>query len=167
MKKGLFFILAVVVFSSCAPQRQLARLLARHPDLQRDSIIVIHDTIITPYVQSSTGFTLDDLKALQLTRHAHDSLSLSSADIKTGITAVADHARASIVSTNGTFRLIAEQLPDTTPFQHKAIIPTYTTEIQKIPTPIPSWKVFLMYLGGIFILEMALRLVVFVLKKYL
>ena len=165
MRKYILFL--VLILASCTPQRQLARLLARHPELKRDSIIVIHDTIITPYVQSSTGFTLEDLNDMLQKSRAHDSLGSSNAEIKTGITAIADHARASIVADNGKLRLIAEQLPDTTALEHKAVIPTYITEIQKIPTPIPSWKVFLMYLGGIFILEMALRLVVFILKKYL
>ena len=165
MRKYILFL--VLILASCTPQRQLARLLARHPELKRDSIIVIHDTIITPYVQSSTGFTLEDLNDMLQKSRAHDSLGSSNADIKTGITTVADHARASIVAHKGNLRLVAEQLPDTTPFQHKAVIPTYTTEIQKIPTPIPSWKVFLMYLGGIFIIELVLRLVVFILKKYL
>jgi hypothetical protein len=165
MRKYIRFL--VLILASCTPQRQLARLLARHPELKRDSIIVIHDTIITPYVQSSTGFTLEDLNDMLQKSRERDSLGLSNADIKTGITAIADHARASIVADNGKLRLIAEQLPDTTTLEHKAVIPTYITEIQKIPTPIPSWKVFLMYLGGIFILEMALRLVVFILKKYL
>ena len=162
-----YILFLVLILASCTPQRQLARLLARHPELQRDSIIVIHDTIITPYVQSSTGFTLEDLNDILQKSRERDSLGLSNADIKTGITAVADHARASIVADNGKLRLIAEQLPDTTAFQHKAIVPTYTTEIKKIPTPIPSWKVFLMYLGGIFIIEMVLRLVIFSLKKFL
>ena len=165
MRKYILFL--VLILASCTPQRQLARLLARHPELKRDSIIVIHDTIITPYVQSSTGFTLEDLNDMLQKSRERDSLGLSNADIKTGITAIADHARASIVAHKGNLRLVAEQLPDTTPFQHKAVIPTYTTEIQIIPTPIPSWKVFLMYLGGIFIIELVLRLVVFILKKYL
>lgn len=165
MRKYILFL--VLILASCTPQRQLARLLARHPELKRDSIIVIHDTIVTPYVQSSTVFTLEDLNNMLQKSRERDSLGLSNADIKTGITAIADHARASIVADYGQLRLIAEQLPDTTPFQHKAVIPTYTTEIQKIPTPIPSWKVFLMYLGGIFIIELVLRLVVFILKKYL
>ena len=165
MRKYILFL--VLILASCTPQRQLARLLARHPELKRDSIIVIHDTIVTPYVQSSTGFTLEDLNDMLQKSRECDSLGLSNADIKTGITAIADHARASIVADYGQLRLIAEQLPDTNPFQHKAVIPTYTTEIQKIPTPIPSWKVFLMYLGGIFIIELVLRLVVFILKKYL
>ena len=165
MRKYILFL--VLILASCTPQRQLARLLARHPELKRDSIIVIHDTIVTPYVQSSTVFTLEDLNDMLQMSSAHDSLGSSNADIKTGITAIADHARASIVADYGQLRLIAEQLPDTTALEHKAVIPTYVTEIQKIPTPIPSWKVFLMYLGGIFILEMALRLVVFIFKKYL
>lgn len=165
MRKYILFL--VLILASCTPQRQLARLLARHPELKRDSIIVIHDTIVTPYVQSSTVFTLEDLNDMLQMSSAHDSLGSSNADIKTGITAIADHARASIVADYGQLRLIAEQLPDTNPFQHKAVIPTYTTEIQKIPTPIPSWKVFLMYLGGIFIIELLLRLVVFILKKNL
>ena len=165
MRKYILFL--VLILASCTPQRQLARLLARHPELKRDSIIVIHDTIVTPYVQSSTVFTLEDLNNMLQKSRERDSLGLSNADIKTGITAIADHARASIVADNGQLRLIAEQLPDTNPFQHKAVIPTYITEIQKIPTPIPSWKVFLMYLGGIFIIELLLRLVVFILKKNL
>ena len=165
MRKYILFL--VLILASCTPQRQLARLLARHPELKRDSIIVIHDTIITPYVQSSTVFTLEDLNNMLQKSRECDSLGLSNADIKTGITAIADHARASIVADYGQLRLIAEQLPDTTALEHKAVIPTYVTEIQKIPTPIPSWKVFLMYLGGIFIIEMALRLVVFIFKKYL
>lgn len=165
MRKYILFL--VLILASCTPQRQLVRLLARHPELKRDSVIVIHDTIITPYVESSTGFTLEDLNDMLQKSREHESLGSSNADIKTGITAIADHARASIVAENGNLRLIAEQLPDTNALEHKAIIPTYTTEIQKIPTPIPSWKVFLMYLGGIFIIEMALRLVVFILKKFL
>ena len=166
MKKIIIFLVLLLV-SSCAPQRQLARILAHHPELQRDSIMIIHDTIITPYVQSSTGFTLEDLNNLLPNKHAHDSLGPSNADHKTGITAVADHARASIVSDDGKFKLIAEQLPDTNAFEHKAVVPTYITEIQEVPVPIPQWKIFLMYLGVIFILEIGLRFIVFALKNYL
>ncbi len=92
MRKYILFL--VLILASCTPQRQLARLLARHPELKRDSIIVIHDTNVTPYVQSSTGFTLEDLNDMLQKSRERDSLGLSNADIKTGITAIADHARA-------------------------------------------------------------------------
>lgn len=168
MKKGLLFITALIFLSSCAPQRQLARLLSRHPELQRDSIVVLHDTIITPYVQSSTDFTMADLNQLLQHKRVLDTLGLSNADIKTGITALAGGARASIVPIdNGHFALIAEQLPDTNAFKHEVVLPVYTTEIKKISVPIPQWKIFLMYLGGIFIIEILLRFALVALKKFL
>ena len=43
MRKYILFL--VLILASCTPQRQLARFLARHPELKRDSIIVIHDTM--------------------------------------------------------------------------------------------------------------------------
>lgn len=166
--KQFLFLMGLTLLIACTPQRRLARLLVRYPELQRDSVVLLHDTIITPYVQSSTDFTIATLTELLQNKRALTTPGSSNAAIKTGITAVADGARASIVPIDsGRFALIAEQLPDTNAFIREVTVPVYITEIKKVAVPIPQLKIFLMYLGGIFILEQLLSLVVFTLKKFL
>lgn len=165
MKRFLVYIL--IFLAACTPQRQLARLLQRHPELQKDSVITFHDTIFTPYVKTAESFTFEDLQNLQDTnKHALPWSDLSNADHKTGITAVANGARASIIATETGFQLVAEQLPDTNALERSVVVPTYITKEIKTEVPIPQWKIFLMYLGGIFILEMLLKIVVFALKHF-
>lgn len=164
MKRFIFYIL--IFLASCTPQRQLARLLNRHPELQRDSVITFRDTIITPYVKIAEPFTLADLNELTKIKHALPWPDSSNADNKIGITAVANGARASIIATENGFALVAEQLPDTNALEHKVVVPTYITKHIKTEKPIPQWKVFLMYLGGIFILELLLKSVVYLLKHF-
>ena len=164
MKRFLVYIL--IFLAACTPQRQLARLLNRHPELQRDSVITFRDTIITPYVKTAEPFTLEDLNVLINTKHALPWPDSSNADNKIGITAVANGARASIIATENGFELVAEQLPDTNALEHKVVVPTYITREIKTEKPISQWKIFLMYLGGIFILEMLLKTVVYLLKHF-
>ena len=164
MKRFLIYIL--IFLAACTPQRQLARLLNRHPELQRDSVITFRDTIIMPYVKVVESFTLEDLNALTKTKHALPWSDSSNADNKIGITAVANGARASIIATETGFALVAEELPDTNAPERKVIVPTYITKEIKTEMPIPQWKIFLMYLGGIFILEMLLKTVFYVLQRF-
>lgn len=167
MKRFLVYIL--IFLASCTPQRQLARLLNRHPELQQDSVITFRDTIITPYLKTAESFTLEDLQNLQeqnLNKHVLPWSDSSNADNKIGITAVANGARASIIKTERGFQLVAEQLPDTNALEHKVIVPTYITKEIKTEVPIGQWKIFLMYLGGIFILELLLKTVVYVIQRF-
>lgn len=144
--KRFFFIVAAVLCVSCSPQRQLARLLASYPELKRDSVVVLRDTTITAYAQATTTFTIEDLNQMLQASRANDTLDLSKADHKTGITAVADHARASIVAENGKLKLIAEQTPDTIVLEQTVTIPVYTTEVKE--KELTGWQRFKISIGS-------------------
>lgn len=51
---GWVFIALVCYLTACSPQKRLNKLLAKHPDLKKDTVLVIRDTVITKHFNFDT-----------------------------------------------------------------------------------------------------------------
>lgn len=58
--KQLFYITALLLLFSCAPQKRLARLIKKHPELQEMQTVIITDTIKDTIVVSIPGVSVVD-----------------------------------------------------------------------------------------------------------
>ena len=56
MKKAIYLILVIIIFSSCSPQRRLDRLVTKHPELTRIDTIKIQDSVFVPGTNLDTVF---------------------------------------------------------------------------------------------------------------
>ena len=67
MKKTVFFLSIIALFSSCSPQYRLNSLLHRHPELKTTTIAhEIKDTIQLPHVRIEHSVALSDLQYIAL-----------------------------------------------------------------------------------------------------
>lgn len=152
----LFALALAALFAACTPQRRLARLVALHPELKRDTTIVLRDTLTTHYISHDTVFALPTCA---------DTLQPSKAALKTGITVVAGNARATLAAgTDGRYRLRAESLPDTVMVEAVRHVPLLVTKTEKVQQPPTKWQEFKMRMGGLFIGMLAVLLLLAVLK---
>ncbi len=166
MRKYLLFIVLLFSLSNCAtPRERLTRIIDNHPELQRDSVVVLNDTLITSNVVTKTIFTIEDLVLLENLNNSSvsDNLEVEKADYKKGITLIAGNARASIVPTDSGFILMAEQISDTTVFERKHSVPVFLTEAKE--KPLSPIKGFLIGMGILFITIIVVTMILRLLKK--
>lgn len=124
MRRLLFTILPLLLLASCSPQKQLTRLLNRHPELRQDSIITIRDTIVIEPVAAEISFTLDDLISVA---QQPDTANADS-DPPSGISVSAGGAVATIYQKDGLFTLRAQQKQDTIFIERIKTVPAYYTK---------------------------------------
>ncbi len=160
MNRRPTYLLALVMLPlllGCSPQRRLAHLLAQHPELRGDTIIVLRDTLITPYTAHDTIFWLPAC--------GDSILQPSKAEHTTGITVVAGNARATLAAEEGgRYRLTAESLPDTVLVEVERHVPLLVTKTEKVQQPLTKWQAFKMKMGGLFIGILAVMMLLAVLK---
>lgn len=58
----------VLLLVACSPERKLARLLAKHPELARTDTIVVHDTVLVPGDTVRQIVTLHDTTVVESER---------------------------------------------------------------------------------------------------
>lgn len=122
MRQILYTTLFALILMSCAPQKQLNRLLSRHPELkQAETTITVRDTIYFDASQKDTTFDIGLL--------AHYD-SVQTKEPKPVVIAVTTgRARASIIKQgNNNYLLRAEQLPDTVTRETQVNVPRYQFE---------------------------------------
>lgn len=156
---------------SCSPQRQLARLRYRHPELFADS--TLHINIALP-IQPDTAsvllpqdwFTISNLSDNLTTDSTRTPQSrISTTDPRKGISITAGSARASVFLTDSGMVLQAEQLPDSV---HGTV--DYTAPkvfVETTPAPEKPMHTFFRILGIIMFSGIILAVLVFALVKYL
>lgn len=84
MKKNNFLInvffficlLLCIAFTNCEPQKRINRILNRHPELKRDTVLTIHDTTFTK------AFTFDTLYNVT---HTRDTIVLERKNVEVKI----------------------------------------------------------------------------------
>lgn len=152
---------------SCSPHKQLARILQKHPELHRDSVVVFHDTITMPGVRDSiyiTNHTIDSLQAVASTT------SMSEQNSSNATSVVAGNATAILSTTSNGFWLKAEQKPDTVYVEVKKSIPTYITEIKEVEKPLTKWQTFKQQMGVMFMVLIGvgtiLQLIKYLINRY-
>ena len=145
MRLKRYIILAMVVvvgfLTACSPQRQLYRILLRHPELRApDSVHVINfqmeipgatNTILFPRIED------DPCNCDSLLREA----------LKDGISTTAGNAQASVLPTDSGIVLQAQQLPDTIIIRDTTYIPEYI--IKTVPREETNGEIFFRYSGYI------------------
>lgn len=160
MKKLLFFIMSILL-CSCSPHKQLARILQKHPELHRDSIVVFHDTITMPGVRDSiyiTNHTIDSLQAVASTTSMSEQKSSNATSV------VAGNATAILSATSNGFWLKAEQKTDTVYVEVKKSIPTYITEIKEVEKPLTKWQTFKQQMGVMLMVLLGIGIVLNLIK---
>lgn len=163
MRLKQYIILAIVVvvgfLTACAPQRQLYRILLRHPELRApDSLHVISFTKLIP---SATNTIL-------LPRIENDPCncdSLLREALKDGVSTLAGNAQASVLPTDSGIVLQAQQLPDTIIIRDTTYIPEYI--IKAVPREESNWEIFFRYSGYVAWLIVLLGIVVLLLILFL
>lgn len=160
MKKLLFLIISILL-CSCSPHRQLARILLKHPELHRDSVVVYHDTITMPGVRDSiyiTNHTIDSLQAVASTT------SMSEQKSSNATLVVAGNATAILSATSNGFWLKAEQKPDTVFIDIEKEVPVYLTEIKEVEKPLSKWQTYKMQMGVMLMVLLGIGIVLNLIK---
>lgn len=164
MRRLLFTILPLLLLASCSPQKQLTRLLNRHPELRQDSIITIRDTIVIEPVAAEITFTLDDLISVA---QQPDTANADS-DSPSGISVSAGGAVATIYPKDGHFMLHAEQRIDTIYIERIEKVPAYFTKTitkqVEVPKPYNKFIKFLIGSGGFFWILIITLIVLVIIK---
>lgn len=163
MRLRRYIILAMVVviglLTACSPQRQLYRILLKHPELRApDSVHVLSfkmeipgatNTILLPRIEN------DPCNCDSLLREA----------LKDGVSTTAGNAQASILPTDSGIVLKAEQLPDTIIIRDTTYIPEYIIKTE--PREETNGEIFFRFSGYIAWLLFALITVVSILYLFL
>ncbi|MGM9745840.1 MAG: hypothetical protein ACI30H_02630 [Paludibacteraceae bacterium] len=170
--KARLLLLIVPLLAACTPQRQLGRLLARHPELRAATdTIVVRDSVLVPGAYAHT-FIPDSVLQHHISTHrpqadAQGSLPTSnngtSQTNRVG-TVEAGNAGASLTSdpAAGGFWLAATQKPDTIRLEVPVEVPVY--EYLPVEADIPQWVVMLSTVGGIAIAIVALMAVLYLIR---
>lgn len=146
---------------SCSPHKQLARILSKHPELHRDSVVVYHDTITMPGVRDSiyiTNHTIDSLQAVASTTSMSEQKSSNATSV------VAGNATAILSATSNGFWLKAEQKPDTVFIDIEKEIPVYLTEIKEVEKPLSKWQTYKMQMGVMLMVLLGIGIVLNLIK---
>ena len=155
----------MLLLASCSPQKQLVRLLERHPELRQDSIVTFHDTIVIEPAAAEIAFTLDDLISVA---QQPDTVNADSAATPAGITVSAGGAVATLYPKDGHFMLHAEQRIDTIYIEHVKKVPAYYTKTitkqVEVPKPYNKFIKFLIGSGGFFWLLIITLIVLGIIK---
>lgn len=143
MKRLHYILMALIVavgfLTACSPQRQMYRLLQRHPELRAPDNIRIYDIAI-PTPGASSAVLLPKLE-----NDPCNCDSLIKAALKDGISTTAGNAVASVIPTDSGLLLQAEQKPDTIHFHDTVQVPQYI--IKAVPRDETDGELFLRHSG--------------------
>lgn len=148
MKRFAHIALLALMLCSCAPHRQLARLLARHPELHRDSTVVLHDTVVIAAEHESEFIPYAFVDSLRTVAHTAQADAQKSS---TAMSVVAGRATALLSVDSAGLWLTAVQRADTVHIEVTKEVPVYFTRKEVVQAPITRWQRFKMRMGVLFI----------------
>lgn len=153
------FVLSALL-AACSPQLRLARLIERHPELHRDSIVVLHDTVVRDAVSDSIYITRAEIAGMQA---AAGTAQTNAHNEQEAASVVAGKAAAVLrADTAGGFWLYARQAADTIVLCDTLQIPVYYTKT--VARPPTKWEAFRMQMGSVFIGVLAVFLLLATLR---
>lgn len=163
MKRFRYILLACIVvvgfLTACSPQRQLYKLLQRHPELRApDSLIIRELPIYIPAASNTLPFPKiknDPCNCDSLLREA----------LKDGLSARAGNAQANVIPTDSGLVLQANQLPDTVYLPDTIRVPEYI--IKEAPRDESKGEIFFRYSGYIVWGLIALAIIIGVILLFL
>ena len=149
MKRIVFIILALLLLCGCTPQRKLARLVKKYPELiTRVDTLVIRDSVIRA----------GEYKEIMITLPSQDSISKGGDKIAFVETS---SAQAGLFFVNDTtLKLFIEQYPDTLLLDTAVIVPTYN--IQSVATKQSKYSWFDKVLFTIIIIAFFMLFLLFI-----
>ncbi len=169
-----FSLLTILIacLCGCSPQKQLARLLAQHPELHTDSIYKIDTFYIQPADSSTITFTIDDLRHLVDTAADLDSVNIISKGNSPLYLSTATQSSSATVTANadGSFSLNLKQKPDTIHITDSIKIPVYITDTQTEYITIyqqTKWQKFCYNLGLTLFIMVILFIILFIILRIL
>ncbi len=166
--KSISALCLLVLCVGCAPQKRLSLLLARHPELQRDSIIVVGKTLVLPADSAYIDFSLADLCGMApdtgsgCQSRPHDNDLTVSTPSGAGATISATAAEH--------YRLQVRTRTDTVHLCDTVTVPAYTTRVEyrdKIVRTMTTAQSFFFGTGILAILLVALSIVLRVVLRFI
>lgn len=170
MKKLLAIIVIATLLGSCAAEKQLARLLQKHPELQRVDTTFIHDTIIIEKEVSTTKITLDELLAMDSIAKANrDSVGKTADHTKPTVSAATNRSHAALKA-NGdkTFDLESTAPQDTIVRTDTIYQPHYITEYKDREVTVYKqtwWQELLTSIGTIALITLIIYIITITIIK--
>lgn len=185
MKRHYFYIITLVctiAFAACSPQKRLAELLTRHPELNTTSEIVkkdtiyITDTLYIPTETKSYPLTLDYILRMDSAAGGTDAIAdTESCKLDKQTVIETQHAGAAFEAMgNGLFKLTAYSKPDTiivkdTIYKYRTFyIPTYLTDTKVKEVEVYKMKhyeKFFYNIGIAFIISLILCFAHFIISR--
>lgn len=168
MRKILHYIIIVLVLSGCSPQKRLARLLDRHPELmeQREKEITITHTD-TAYIAGDSATVTFDLSLAKGEAAAHDGRSTIAQ-----VDAVRSSATLTLLDPdNDIFALSVETKPDTVTITHtdtlrvKEVV--YKTEKEFVNKDLSWADKMALYSGRLLLIVLFILICVYVIKRFI
>ena len=170
MKKLLAIIVIATLLGSCAAEKQLARFLQKHPELQRVDTTFIHDTIIQEKEVSTTKITLEELLAMDSIAKANrDSVGNTADHIQPTVSAATDRSHAALKA-NGdkTFDLESTAPQDTIVRTDTVYQPYYITEYKDREVTVYKqtwWQELLTSIGTIALITLIIYIITITIIK--
>lgn len=158
-----------VISMGCSPQKRLAVLLAKHPELQHDSSWVISKDIIVPADSASVEFSIAQLRDIA---PETDSLEQSRTRNNGLTVATMSGATATICATTQTdrYRLKVKTNTDTIHIRDTITVPAYTTRVaykDKIVYQMNNAQSFFFWLGIIVMIVIVLAVVLRIVIRFI
>lgn len=158
MKKLFYILTCLTLLCSCSAEKQLAHLLAKHPELHKDTVYVVDTFLVYPADTATTTFTIDQLQnllasldstALGDEQHPTDANNSTQPGTNAQISAENSGSIASITpNADGSFNLNVVTKPDTIFIRDSIPIPVYYTEYKdKIVYKMNGAQTFFFRLG--------------------
>ena len=136
---GLIAALVILLLTSCDPQKRINRILNKHPELKRDTVITVRDTVITKH------FAFDTLYNYTL---QHDTVFLKR-----------ENVTVKVYHHNDTVYIKTDVKPDT-------IIKTISIPVKRVVYETQTRRNWVLFWLGAFLGLFVLILSFLALKKY-
>lgn len=170
MKNSIVIIATALFLCNCSAEKQLAYLLAKHPELQYIDTTFINDTIYLPQEKSTTKITLEELLAIDSIAKANRDTAGKSADhARPTVSAATDRSHAAIKA-NGdkTFDLESTALPDTIIRTDTIYQPHYITEYKDREVTVYKqtwWEEILTSIGSLTLIAVIVYIITITITK--
>ena len=165
MKPLLLLLLPLCI--SCTPQRQLAVLLARHPELAHDTSLVVTQQLIVPADSAYIDFNIAELSGLAAQRHSPEQSRTRNNDLAVE---TASGATATISAIReDKYRLQVRTRTDTIHYRDTITLPAYTTRIEyrdRVVNEMNQGQSFFFWLGIIALALVVLAIVIRIVLRF-
>ena len=162
-----FLLILIALCVGCAPQKRLAMLLARHPELVHDTSMVVTQQLITPADSAYIDFNIAELSGLDAQRHSPEQSRTRNNDLTVQ---TASGAIATISATHAdNYRLQVRTRSDTIHYRDTITLPAYTTRIEyrdKVINQMNNAQSFFFWIGIIALALATLALIIRIVIRF-